>query len=372
MVNDRRLFSHIQPFSPHLELVLMMERVFSGKISNSDELTIKYLDDDGDKITLLNDGDLTVALHFHKLLRLFVFVNGREQINNSADNLKQDGNLVDGKTFHNELKDIRQSVQTILDRLQVSTNEVSAATVAPTTTRDPDSHKHFNQQQQQQQRSATPENNQTNATHLTTNEHPTAPTKTADTQHTSTPDAHQAPPSQFQQMPTPHFAPSGYNHEQQAKMNVFGPPPTAFPGMPAAPNAAAPRFPPATTPNSSAPPPFNSTPTSPPLATGPPSGFLGQHASAPPPQQGGFYAQQQATSSPPQPGGFYAQQQGPAAGNYNPTNTFPPQQQATSNSSPATINPSFAQPPPPMAFQQSYGAYSPQNSYYNSPQQYPK
>jgi len=56
------------------ELVLMIERIFAGKISNSDELIIKYLDDDGDKITLLNDSDLTVALHFHKLLRLFVFV----------------------------------------------------------------------------------------------------------------------------------------------------------------------------------------------------------------------------------------------------------------------------------------------------------
>jgi hypothetical protein len=99
----------------------MMERIFSGKISNSDELTIKYVDDDGDKITLLNDSDLTVALHFHKLLRLFVLVNGNEQINNhSTDNLNKEGSLIDAKTFRTELQQIRNSVQTILDRLQLS------------------------------------------------------------------------------------------------------------------------------------------------------------------------------------------------------------------------------------------------------------
>jgi hypothetical protein len=152
-----------QIFFFDLELVLMMERVFTGKISNSDELTIKYLDDDGDKVTLLNDSDLTVALHFHKLLRLFVFVNGKEQINtNSTDNLHQDGNFIDAKTFRTELQDIRNSVQTILDRLQLSTNEL------PTTTHEFDPHKHS-----QQQRSATPDSIRSNSNN---NEHQTAPT----------------------------------------------------------------------------------------------------------------------------------------------------------------------------------------------------
>jgi protein TFG len=142
-----------------LELVLMMERIFTGKISNSDELTIKYLDNDGDKITLLNDSDLTVALHFHKLLRLFVIVNGNEQINvNSTDK-----NL-DTKTFHNELQELKNSVQTILDRLQLSTNELPTATVSSSTTNEFDPH---------QQRSATPDNIRSN---LANNEHQTAPT----------------------------------------------------------------------------------------------------------------------------------------------------------------------------------------------------
>jgi hypothetical protein len=358
------------------ELVLMMERVFTGKISNSDELTIKYLDDDGDKITLLNDSDLNVALHFHKLLRLFVFVNGKEPINNSNDNLKQQGNLIDTKAYRNELQDIRNSVQTILDRLQLSNNEVSttASTVPPpavasNTTREFDPFKHLNQQQQQQQQQqqpVSPDRNQSNSNHSASNEHPTAPA--VEPPRAPTTDANQALSNQFQPMPTPHFTPAAYNPEQQTKTNIFGPPPTTFPGMPPLPNTIAPRFPPATTPNSSTPPTFGSTPS-------PPSAFLGQQTASPP-QQSSFYGQQQATP-PPQPGGFYAQQQaafqhGPPVANFNPNNAFPLQTPSTSNSSPATINPSFVQPPPPMASQQPYGAYSPPNPYFNPVQQYPK
>jgi len=169
-------------------------------------------------------------------------------------------------------------------------------------------------------------------------------------------DTNQIPHSTFQQtqMPTPHFVPSGFNNDQQTKTNVFGSRPTTFPGIPSLPNSATPRFPPATTPNSN-------TPTS---SIGQPSAFLGQQTSTST-QQGGFYGQQQALF----------QQRPPVVG-FNGNNTFVPQQTATSSSSssPATINPSFVQPPPPppMASQQPYGAYPPQNSYYNSPQQYPK
>jgi hypothetical protein len=336
------------------ELLLMMERVFAGKISNSDELTIKYLDDDGDKITLLNDSDLNVALHFHKLLRLFVSVNGNEQINtNSTDNLNKDGNFIDAKTFRNELQDIRNSVQTILDRLQLSTNEVS--TTAPTisssttvsnTTREFDPYKNS----YQQQRSATPDSIRSN---LNQSEHQTAPT--VETQHVEPTNANQISSSAFQQthMPTPHFVPSGFNNnDQQAKTNVFGPPPTTFPGIPPLPTSTAPRFPPATTPSSNTPPPSS---------VGQPSAFIGQQSSAPPPQQGGFYSQQQPSY----------QQRSPFVG-FNTNNTFAPQQVAppSSSSAPATINPSFVQPPP-MASQQPYGAYPQQNTYYHPVQQYP-
>lgn len=155
----------------------MMERVFGGKISNSDELTIKYLDNDGDKITLLNDSDLTVALNFHKTLRLFVFVNGNELTStNGKMNGNKDVDLVDATLFRNELQQIRNSVQTILDRLRLSSNDaapsssspsslvtstttnaappVASTPVTPGTTREFDPIKNS---QQQQQRSATPD-----------------------------------------------------------------------------------------------------------------------------------------------------------------------------------------------------------------------
>jgi hypothetical protein len=144
----------------------MMERIFAGKISNSDELTIKYLDDDGDKITLLNDSDLTVALHFHKLLRLFVFVNGNEEINSNSTkaNANKEGSLIDAKTFRTELQQIRNSVQTILDRLQLPTNNqqqevtttsgtLPTSAVVTNTNRELDPYKHLHQRQ----RSNTPD-----------------------------------------------------------------------------------------------------------------------------------------------------------------------------------------------------------------------
>ncbi|CAF1035149.1 unnamed protein product [Rotaria sordida] len=377
------------------ELVLMMERIFAGKISNSDEITIKYLDDDGDKITLLNDSDLTVALHFHKLLRLFVCINGNEQTNtNSIDKLTKEDNLIDAKTYRNELQQIRNSVQTILDRLQLSTNEVPAqappppptTTTAPTstivssTTREFDPYK--NLQQQQQQRSATPP---TNLNRQGNNEQQQiAPT--IDTQNVETTNTNQMPPSTFSQtqmppstfsqtqMPTSHFMPTNFPNDQQTKQNMFGPPPTTYPNMP-----SSQYLPPTTISNSNTQPIVNPTSTSPPSSINQPSGFIGQQTSTPP-QQGGFYGQQQALF-----------QQRPPLGNFNANNAFVPpqtapspsnsspapmnssfiQQPSPSNSSPATINPSFMQQPPPMAAQQPYGTYPPQNSYYNPVQQYP-
>jgi len=339
------------------ELLLMMERVFVGKISNSDELTIKYLDDDGDKITLLNDSDLTVALHFHKLLRLFVFVNGNEQMN------KEENDLVDAKTFRTELQQIHKSVQTILNRLQLSSTnnqEKEVVTTIPspaipsTTTREFDPYKNL-----QQQRSSTPDSirsKSSNSNPLANNEQKQfQPVPTVDTQQVESTDVNRMPPATFQQ--TSHFPPSGFSNDQQARTNAFGPPPSTYPAMPPLPNTAAARFPSA----SNTPSAFNSTSNPPPSNVGQPSAFIGQQV--PPQQQGGFYGQQQALF-----------QQRPPGPGYNPNNTYNQQQAVPSppsSSSPATINSSFVQPPPPMGSQQSYGGYPPQNSYYNPMQQYP-
>jgi hypothetical protein len=400
------------------ELVLMMERIFAGKISNSDELTIKYLDDDGDKITLLNDSDLTVALHFHKLLRLFVLVNGQEQVNNtnSTDNLVKEGSLIDAKTFRSELQQIRNSVQTILDRLQITTNQdtsnnrekegTTTTTTGPTaavvssTAREFDPYKHL----QQNPRSTTPDSNRSKSSltkrtfsneqkafQTTTSSAPAVDTQ-PQYQSTEFTDANKALSTAFQptQMPTPHLVPTAFD---QTKTSQFGAPPPSFTGMPPLPNSGASRFPtsfpPPALPNASTSSPFNST-SAPPLppTTGQTSTFIGQHQQQqqqqqqqpqqtpvpPPPQQGGFYGQQQALSQ--------QQRPGLSAFNNNTSNAYgqPPQQQAPTpptSSSPATINPSYVQPtampgPPPLASQQPYGGYPTQNNYYNPVQQYPR
>ena len=190
-------------------------------------------------------------------------------------------------------------------------------------------------------------------------------------------------------MPTPNMVPTGYG-DQQAKTSPFAAPPSSFSGMPPVPNAGANRFPsafpPQTLPNANTPSAFNSTsappPPPPPSSAGQTSTFIGQ-------QQQQQQQQQTPLAPPPQPGGFYGQQQAlmqqrPAFPGFNPNNntnnTYPQQQQyqtaPPSSSSPATINPSFVQPtamptPPPLASQQPYGGYAPQN-YYNPGQQYPK
>ena len=104
----------------------MIERIFAGKVLNSDDLIVKYLDSDGDQVTLANDSDLTVALHFHQHLRLFVYINGKETIGKkSKSNTKQDGSLIEAKTFAHELQQIRNSVQTILDRFEIPSQSVN-------------------------------------------------------------------------------------------------------------------------------------------------------------------------------------------------------------------------------------------------------
>jgi len=187
-------------------------------------------------------------------------------------------------------------------------------------------------------------------------------------------DTNIARPNSFQQtqMPTPHFIPSGYG-DQQGKTSPFGAPPPSFPGIPPLPTAGTNRyptaFPPSTLPNANASSAFNSTSAPPlPSAAGQTSTFIGQQTPlAPPPQQSGFYGQQQALS-----------QQRPGLPAFNANNTYAQQQTPlSSSSSPATINPSFVQPtamptPPPLASQQPYGGYPPQTNFYNPVQQYPK
>uniref|UniRef100_A0A3Q2WI80 Trafficking from ER to golgi regulator n=1 Tax=Haplochromis burtoni TaxID=8153 RepID=A0A3Q2WI80_HAPBU len=62
------------------ELVLMMQRVFRGKLQSNDEVTIKYKDEDDDLITIFDSSDLSFAIQCSRILKLTLFesVDGRE------------------------------------------------------------------------------------------------------------------------------------------------------------------------------------------------------------------------------------------------------------------------------------------------------
>uniref|UniRef100_A0A8V0XVS9 Trafficking from ER to golgi regulator n=1 Tax=Gallus gallus TaxID=9031 RepID=A0A8V0XVS9_CHICK len=69
------------------ELVLMMQRVFRGKLLSNDEVTIKYKDEDGDLITIFDSSDLSFAIQCSRILKLTLFdaVDGREEKPAAAD-----------------------------------------------------------------------------------------------------------------------------------------------------------------------------------------------------------------------------------------------------------------------------------------------
>ena len=54
------------------ELLLMVQRIFSGKINSNDELSIKYVDEEDDLITISNDSDVKLALQSGKTIKLVV------------------------------------------------------------------------------------------------------------------------------------------------------------------------------------------------------------------------------------------------------------------------------------------------------------
>ena len=59
------------------ELVLMMQRVFRGQLTGSDDLTLKYKDEDGDLVTIFDSADLGFALQYSRILKLTLFINGK-------------------------------------------------------------------------------------------------------------------------------------------------------------------------------------------------------------------------------------------------------------------------------------------------------
>uniref|UniRef100_UPI00398F6528 protein TFG isoform X2 n=1 Tax=Pristiophorus japonicus TaxID=55135 RepID=UPI00398F6528 len=90
------------------ELVLMMQRVFRGKLQSNDEVTIKYKDEDGDLITIFDSSDLSFATQCSRILKLTLFVNGQPR--------PLESNQV--KYLRRELIELRNKVNRLLDSLE--------------------------------------------------------------------------------------------------------------------------------------------------------------------------------------------------------------------------------------------------------------
>uniref|UniRef100_A0A7N6A5W6 PB1 domain-containing protein n=1 Tax=Anabas testudineus TaxID=64144 RepID=A0A7N6A5W6_ANATE len=93
------------------ELVLMMQRVFRGKLQSNDEVTIKYKDEDDDLITIFDSSDLSFAIQCSRILKLTLFVNGQPRPLESSQ----------VKYLRRELIELRNKVNTLLDSLEPPT-----------------------------------------------------------------------------------------------------------------------------------------------------------------------------------------------------------------------------------------------------------
>ncbi|CAB3372535.1 Hypothetical predicted protein [Cloeon dipterum] len=92
------------------ELVLMMQRVFRGQLDNTDDITIKYKDEDGDLITIFDSSDLAFAIQYSRTLKLTLLVPGK-----STHLPSQGGAKVEG--VRRELRLLRDRINVLLDSL---------------------------------------------------------------------------------------------------------------------------------------------------------------------------------------------------------------------------------------------------------------
>lgn len=108
------------------ELVLMMQRVFRGKLSTKDEVLLKYKDEDGDLVTIFDSSDLTSAIQSSRTLKLTVFLNGSSQVDGTGSNKaagEQQKALTNVNAVRRELVAIRDRVVHLLDQLEILQEE---------------------------------------------------------------------------------------------------------------------------------------------------------------------------------------------------------------------------------------------------------
>uniref|UniRef100_A0A1B6M6L2 PB1 domain-containing protein n=1 Tax=Graphocephala atropunctata TaxID=36148 RepID=A0A1B6M6L2_9HEMI len=103
------------------ELVLMMQRVFRGKLTSTDDITIKYKDEDGDLITIFDSSDLSYAVQYSRVLKLTLFINNPENVSRLYQALEV-------RQVQKELRRIRDQVTHLLDLIDTRDPEVSSST----------------------------------------------------------------------------------------------------------------------------------------------------------------------------------------------------------------------------------------------------
>merc|ERR1719373_852910 len=84
----------------------MMQRVFKGVLKTDEDLVLKYKDEDGDLVSLVDTNDLTYAIQYSRVLRLTISQQ-------NADNIDGDG--IFDKEVVKELRIIRDRVNHLLD-----------------------------------------------------------------------------------------------------------------------------------------------------------------------------------------------------------------------------------------------------------------
>ncbi|XP_046393862.1 protein TFG-like isoform X2 [Ischnura elegans] len=107
------------------ELVLMMQRVFRGKLNSTDDILIKYKDEDGDLITIFDSSDLAFAIQYSRILKLSIFVNG-EMPSTKVQGLPTSQAVL----IRKELQHIRDRVNRILDTIDPKSDVSSPKTEA--------------------------------------------------------------------------------------------------------------------------------------------------------------------------------------------------------------------------------------------------
>lgn len=90
------------------ELILMMQRVFKGKLEASDAVAIKYKDEDGDLVTIADNNDLAFAIQCSRVLKITLFVNDQPQPLEPKEVV----------TIRRELQNIRDRTNYLLDQLE--------------------------------------------------------------------------------------------------------------------------------------------------------------------------------------------------------------------------------------------------------------